>query len=607
MAAVARRPLALRTQPVHYEPALSPLSMKNNATAKRPRSPDGNDLLSKPVATKRTKFLAVTPEEQVNEKEAKKAERDALKEEFRIKYTKAFPSWNFFFDTSDAERDRLAARVTQLNARVAKFFSNEVTHVITKHHITDADSNKENAPKAKPTTPLKISVLKSPIKLKGRVMEETGANNSDALVKKAKSLGMKIWDAGKLDSVLIRCLIPPLEILPSTKPPTRSLTSLLESERRYGTTSERDPAEKRHDFHYFSKNSYFVLVEDMHQELATIAALEYPITRASDGKEKGQWPVPYCHPLARCPFIEYNEKEERRRERAERAEKEREEERERALEIKKRKLQQQKQKPPADLRRSVSMSNLHREEAKAQSTLPGESIDDCDGEQGASGYLASNYMAASGNSVGITSTYGTTSTAGSSLLAAQAQLPPALRGKEVLTSRKVSTADKENQKPSIPSTLMPPPASIPNKRKGLLRKCKSTNTMKLPKRDEASKPGYCESCRIKFEDFKQHVKGKKHLKFAMTEGNFFELDFVLSRAKRKSMEEVAREQAEWEARSLQSSETQYIDLDDDDDDPGDQERLDASRSYDEETKDDEEQVAQAIVSESLYNDEEMGV
>ena len=36
----------------------------------------------------------------------------------------------------------------------------------------------------------------------------------------------------------------------------------------------------------------------------------------------------------------------------------------------------------------------------------------------------------------------------------------------------------------------------------VLRKSKSTNTMRLPKREEGAKPGYCESCRVKFENFK---------------------------------------------------------------------------------------------------------
>ena len=122
------------------------------------------------------------------------------------------------------------------------------------------------------------------------------ASNYDILVKKAVDFGMKIWSTTKLESVIERCLIsgntstaasqkstttvatPPK----ATTSQQRSLTRLLESERLHGTTTERDPTQKRHDFRYFSRSSCFVLVEDMRQELATIHVLEYPITKGRD-------------------------------------------------------------------------------------------------------------------------------------------------------------------------------------------------------------------------------------------------------------------------------------------------------------------------------------
>ena len=321
-------------------------------------------------------------------------------------------------------------------------------------------------------------------------------------MRKAKQFGMKIWDTAKLDSVLERCYVPAPSTMAVTHGPSRSLTSLLESERKHGTTSERDPTQKRHDYHYFSKGSYFILVEDIRQELATIAALEYPVSRTSDGKERGSWPFPHCHPLARGPFIEYNEKEERRREKQERYDREREEVK--AAEVKKLKVKQIQRKQH-DLRRSVSMSNLQREAQKNFVPDDEENIDSAANGINASGHLGS-YVAASGNSVGITSTFGTTSTvgAGSSIRSGLTQLPPQLRDRlqnQVVTTRRTLATDKGSgmSKASASSAMMPPP-DIPE-RKHLLRKSKSTNTLRLPKRDEKSKPGYCESCRQKFENF----------------------------------------------------------------------------------------------------------
>lgn len=335
-------------------------------------------------------------------------------------------------------------------------------------------------------------------------------------MKKAQALSIKVWTAAKLQSVLERCNDPSKgQVAPTGDAPTamqpggstkeRSLTRLLETERIHGT-SERDPTQKRHGYLYFSKGSYFVLVEDMNQELATIAALEYPAIKGRDGKEKPSWPVLYCHPLARGPFVEYDDKEEKRRVKAEKIEKEKEEDRKKQW-----KLREQERKRRAlleakrngDLRKSVSMSNLKR-----RATCPADlQIFDVDAEivepntpdcPNPSGYLASAaYMAASGNSVGITSTVGTTSTAGAYFRSLQ--LPSHLKGKlqhQVVTSRKFTTSmnGKEN--------MMGPPLVLPERPHKMLRKARSTNTLRLPKREEGTKPGYCESCRVKFDDFK---------------------------------------------------------------------------------------------------------
>lgn len=350
----------------------------------------------------------------------------------------------------------------------------------------------------------------------------------DPLLKKARQLGMKLWDTSKLLSVLQRCLVlSPLSTATQSQNPTRILSNLLESERRFGATTERDPSQKRHDYHYFSKGSYFVLVEDIRQELATIAAHEYVVTRLSDGREKGSWPVPHCNPLSRGPFIEYNEKEERRREKQEALDREREVERVTEM----RKLRQRQHARKNDLRRSVSMSNLRKQVNDDSALQDGGDFDALNigpsHQHAPSGYLnsvsvaTSGYVAASGNSVSITSNYGTTSTMGlGSSFLGTGTLPAPLRERlqnQVVTSRRVSALDRVRNgsistigadgsrqvsiEASASSAMMPPPLDVPD-RVRLLRKSKSTNTLKLPKRDEKSKPGYCESCRTKFEDFK---------------------------------------------------------------------------------------------------------
>lgn len=120
MAATFRRPLASRALPVQYPPLdnskptkIIPIHL-HSTTAKRARSPDHRDNQAI-VTAKRTRCTTIIPQEDRFEKEKRKTERDAIKEEFRAKYTKAFPSWTIYFDTNDEEKANLVGRVLQLN------------------------------------------------------------------------------------------------------------------------------------------------------------------------------------------------------------------------------------------------------------------------------------------------------------------------------------------------------------------------------------------------------------------------------------------------------------------------------------------------------------
>lgn len=282
-----------------------------------------------------------------------------------------------------------------------------------------------------------------------------------------------------------------------TEEQSAPLTQLLEKERLNGTT-ERDPREKRHDYQYFSKGSYFFLVEDIRGEVAPIAIMEYaPMTRLD---KTPSYPVLYMDPRARSPFTKYDEKEARKQEKIEANEKLKNAERARRYAKVKDMLKKCDREVRAanHLRRRASMSNLGE-----QLKLPFESHPGMDSlgsglvnstatykkdDQVASGLgpstmgLGNGYVAASGNSVVITST--TTSFArnlGSS------RLPPNLReqlGRQVIMNRRLENTanNKENIQPR-------------------LKKSKSTTTMRLPAREETKKPGYCEACRVKFDDF----------------------------------------------------------------------------------------------------------
>ncbi|KAF9458449.1 Dfp1/Him1, central region-domain-containing protein [Collybia nuda] len=559
MATLNRRPFSNRpTQ------TCSPLKPTRTVPgSKRAHSPDPFDINANSASTKRLKSIApaLSVGNRDSTRERKHLEREQQKAEFREKYTRAFPGFIFCFDEQSlgaGASEGYRGKIEHLGAAIDDFFSNTITHFIANRPLPKVDilSDKENNPKA-----IGEGLLKSPIKLKGRFAEDTPT--FDVLAEAIRQ-DKKIWNTAKLDSVLARLLDdPPVgsgsvvhKSISTSRPPAtinsrRSLTHLLQSERVYGTL-ERDPTQKRHDFRYFARGSKFVLVEDMRQQLATIAVHEYHIP--PKGVSKVPWPVLHCHPRARGPFIAYDEREKKRWEKLQRNEADSKEEctkynnKLRQVEVMKRRAEANLYASrTGDLRRSVSMNNLRRGAALPSGGLLDENPFDFDAEGdnpesvNASGYLLSGtglgYTAASGNSVGITSTGGTTSTTGRALR--NVQLPSALSGRmkqQIVTSRKFpSTVDKLQDD----KELMGPPA-IPEKQSAL-RKSRSTNTLKLPKREEGSKPGYCESCRVKFEDFKNHISGRKHKKFAVDDANFFQLDCILARVQRRTREEIQQE------------------------------------------------------------------
>ncbi|KAG9237030.1 Dfp1/Him1, central region-domain-containing protein [Amylocarpus encephaloides] len=62
------------------------------------------------------------------------------------------------------------------------------------------------------------------------------------------------------------------------------------------------------------------------------------------------------------------------------------------------------------------------------------------------------------------------------------------------------------------------------------RKAKTIQQRKSEKRD--AKPGYCENCQDKFDDFDEHILSRKHRKFAEKADNWKELDALLNRLAR---------------------------------------------------------------------------
>lgn len=118
-----RRPLGTRQ---HLQQLIGNSPQKSrtpSAAVKRPRSPEPTGDAPKRVrATLAEPITTTLPDEERKDKEQRRQAREATKNEFRVKYTRAFPSWVFYFDLDQLDpdiaalRNSLVSRVTQLGA-----------------------------------------------------------------------------------------------------------------------------------------------------------------------------------------------------------------------------------------------------------------------------------------------------------------------------------------------------------------------------------------------------------------------------------------------------------------------------------------------------------
>lgn len=305
----------------------------------------------------------------------------------------------------------------------------------------------------------------------------------------------------------------------SSKAPVKApltLSHLLEAEKQAGITNERDPNAKRPDFDYFPKNSYYLLVQDFEEAYAPVVMKDYG---RWNGTSKPSWPVLNLDGVgysnkSKAPVFGWKPEMDDRNKDGSKP----------VAEVQRRRSQ-------PNLRRAASMHNLGKKrtllglpplESSSKATLD----IDYDGKRSTFGAsrpsipsmasfasIASGlpsqgaYIAASGNSAMITSNLNSmTSATGVIRPDAPAALGKRLLQQQVFTNRAygklpAESVSKENLAPAATvdedasGSLCPPP------RPNVIKKSKSTNTLRLPPREETKKPGYCENCRSKFDDF----------------------------------------------------------------------------------------------------------
>jgi len=455
--------------------------------------------------------------------------RERLKEQsqrqWKMAFGRAFPRFVFYLDHLDEAQKRVvSARIAQLGARVDEFFSRSVTHVVTTRPLPlpreeEQPRGKENtagtsgsaARAARAIAPPRIVVPSprrgEPLHSDRNPMDEAAPALpvNDVLIK-AQQFGMKLWRFEKLEHILSLLLAGSGEA--GDTDAAQDLSQMLHQEKLHGTL-ERDPSALRSDFYYFGKNTYHLLVTDATGEHRPVVIAEFDRTAHEASGRPPPWPVLHGGVEGRSLFAPVDARERERQARG-------------------------TERPRCQtLRRIASLNGASLQRAaneQAQGGAPASSA--------APGTPA---LMASDNSLALASTVAsTTSTAPTTALNSQAGATAGgLQDKRVAElNRRVHTPVDLRGVGVRGATVR---RMLDGERAaGALRRTASAGALgarpPVPKPAREKRPGHCENCRCRFEDFDEHVQSRRHRKFALDESNFVQLDELIQRVQREPVE-----------------------------------------------------------------------
>ncbi|KAK9899130.1 hypothetical protein P389DRAFT_44432 [Cystobasidium minutum MCA 4210] len=386
--------------------------------------------------------------------------------------------------------------------------------------------------------------IKTPPKIKAFAdFEKT--ESKDILVK-AQSFGMKLWNVEKLQRVLERLMSDDspsqsalrqglivnnahiaaghaFNLQMNGNAPRPSLPSLLRAEALTGSTYERDLNALRPDFHYFNPKNGYILVEDTSGEFQPAHAKEYSQrihSKPGDENRDTEWPTLWGGQEGRQAFFKASSS----------------------------------YKPTLP---SIDLIRSNERGCAIKVAAPSNTNSKKHNQQQQSSHIADppSYLAASGNSQIITSNIqsGTSTRSGQVLGANGAKgLPTKMNGYIVdkrlarLGSKnahivtignnstflqQTSTRTSTSQNGSATSDFARAAANLKASNDKLRASLEKRGRI-IPPRPEPKKPGYCENCRVRFEDFKTHTRTKKHRRFALDQSNWTQLDELFGKIKR---------------------------------------------------------------------------
>ncbi|KAJ5991115.1 hypothetical protein N7522_011322 [Penicillium canescens] len=498
-------------------------------------------------------------------------------------YRKAFPQFVFYFDSIPEDvRRKFSRQVIALGAREEKFFSRLVTHVVTSRAIppestspteaettADATNGDGNVQTVNPSMLERNGDTHLHVSLKTDTRRDQGTMD---VLQRARQMGMKIWALEKLQRMITT--INDSDIGAQADTASRSKTAggnaangkgendlsrVLRQELLNGP-SDRDPLSSMEMLMF---KGPFVYIHDMNEKTKPVMVREYSrVARRQDGS----WPQFRSAPLGKCPFIdEPPSRKEYDRHRLRQLQKEKKaalhntdgnreakpkatapahrvQDTKLVTEVTKSKPSEHEQRiPPAIQTESQKPSFDENNERKSSESFipphfPRTGPFYTGREPAASGVQPSNM----------------TSAIRSQMISSTAAAPGAKAGlsKEVHgLKRKVlekgtgaigagSMAAPQRREGSVPvqcKNMNPPGRSNlrheddgnQSEVAGSKRQREDKEQQRKSERRRDPKPGYCENCRDKFDDFEEHTLTRKHRRFAANSTNWAELDALL--------------------------------------------------------------------------------
>ncbi|KAJ6160751.1 hypothetical protein N7470_004147 [Penicillium chermesinum] len=504
-------------------------------------------------------------------------------------YRKAFPQFVFYFDSIPEDvRRKFSRQVVALGASEEKFFSRLVTHVVTSRPIpaVETATTSPTELEASGTTGESTSQTVNPSLLDKHdpystyLRTNTRDQGSMDVLQRARQMNMKIWALEKLQRMITT--INDNDIGGQNDHASRGknaghattgrgdadLSRVLRQELLNGP-SDRDPLSSMEMLMF---KGPFIYIHDMNEKTKPVMIREYPrVARRVDGA----WPQFRSAPLGKCPFIDepptrkdYDRPKARNTQKAKKEAKPAAESREKAdsanaaptttaeqdtdvklvLDLCKPKQQEEQPLSGRYGNSSKPLTEEGRERKSSESFIPPHIPRTgpfyTGREPAASGVQPSNITSAIRSQMISSTAAAPGAKAGLSKEIhglkrkvldkgngmvppgpmAAPQRPGASAGTQAESNQctKTSATDKNGEGYDAKSN------ASENFTAGTKRRREESQELpKKPERRRDPKPGYCENCRDKFDDFEEHTLTRKHRRFAQNSANWAELDALL--------------------------------------------------------------------------------